>query len=172
MLSWCHPSPQFKLYLDRFSRFRAAHGRASLYFTTRRPFSRQNCPFSRGIWTPSNTWFLGLFEPITLTASRSVQPFLHSSPQSVPILCNGRPPSKLPFPMGTSEPNVTHGSLSQLEFITQMASLSVQPFLQCSRLWQTDRLTDRPRYSVCNNRPHLQYRYVRSTAMRPDSLIN
>jgi len=30
-----------------------------------------------------------------------------------------------------------------------------QAVLQGSRLWQTDRPTDRPRYSVCNNRPHL-----------------
>ena len=33
----------------------------------------------------------------------------------------------------------------------QTSSRSVQPFLQGSRL----RPTDRPRYSVCNNRPHL-----------------
>ena len=34
----------------------------------------------------------------------------------------------------------------------------------------TDRLTDtdRPRYSVCNNRPHARI-YVRSTAMRPQN---
>jgi len=98
------------------------------------PFLPSELPLLTGIWTPSNTRFLGLSEPITLTASRSVQPFLHSSPQTVPILCNGRPPSKLPLPMGASEPNLTHGSLSQLELITQMAFRSVQPFLQCSRL--------------------------------------
>jgi len=59
--------------------------------------------FHGGIWTPSNTWFLGL----------------------------------------------TRGS-------TQTAPRSVQPFLQGSLVWQTDRQTDRPRYSVGNNRPHLR----------------
>ena len=36
-------------------------------------------------------------------------------------------------------------------------------FLQGSLVWQTDRQTDRPRYFVGNNRPHIR----RSTAMRP-----
>jgi len=40
-------------------------------------------------------------ESTTQTANRSVQPFLHSLWQKVPILCNGRPfPPKLPLPMG------------------------------------------------------------------------
>ena len=38
-------------------RIAAAHGRYSLYFTGC-PFP-QNCPFPWGIWTSSNTWFLG-----------------------------------------------------------------------------------------------------------------
>jgi len=45
--------------LDQFSRFCTAHDRVSLYFTMGRPFPPQNCPFAWGIWTPSNTWFLG-----------------------------------------------------------------------------------------------------------------
>jgi len=43
-------------------------------------------------------------EPSTETASPSVQPFLHSSPQSYPILYNGPSPSKLPLPMGNLNP--------------------------------------------------------------------
>jgi len=43
-------------------------------------------------------------------------------------------------------------------------------FLQGSRSWQTKRQTDRPRYAVGNNRPHL--RTVRSTAMRPKKRAN
>jgi len=43
---------------------------------------------------------------------------------------------------------------------TQTGSRSVQPFLQGSLVWQTDRHkdrpTDRPRYSVGNNTPHLR----------------
>ena len=41
----------------------------------------------------------------------------------------------------TSEPLLIHGSLGPLESTTQTASWSVQPFLQGSRSWQTDRQT-------------------------------
>ena len=47
-------------------------------------------------------------------------------------------------------------------FSSQTTSRSVQPFSQGSGSWQTDRPTDRPWYSVCNNRPHLA-----SAAIRP-----
>jgi len=44
-------------------------------------------------------------ESTTQTANRSVQPFLHSSQQSVPILYNGRPFSpNFPFPRGMWTP--------------------------------------------------------------------
>jgi len=53
---------------------------------------------------PCNTCFLGPPESTSETASRSVQPFSHSSPQRVPILHNGPPlshqPSRLPIRMG------------------------------------------------------------------------
>ena len=132
----------------------------------------------------------GPFESRTQTANGSVQPFLQSSRQEVPILCNGRPyPPELPLPMGiwtpsntwflgpmpkghvdrfslfaqlTAEcpytlqwfahfslkialshggfgPHVIHGSLSPPESGTQMATWSFQPFLQGSLVWQTDR---------------------------------
>ena len=45
--------------------------------------------------------------------------------------------------------SITHSSLGSPE--SKTASRSVQPFLQGSLRWQTDR----PGYSVCNNRPHL-----------------
>jgi len=67
------------------------------------------------------------------------------------------PPSKLPIPMGDLGPHLIQGSLSPPQSSTQTASRSVQRFLQghyCDR--QTDRLTDRPRYLVVNNRPHLR----------------
>jgi len=64
-----------------------------------------------------------------------------------------------PFACGDLDPSLTHGSLGPPESTSQTASRSVQLFLQGSRLWQTNRLTDRqtdtPRYSVCNNTPHL-----------------
>jgi len=58
--------------------------------------------------------------------------------------------------MGGSEPHLIHGPSGPAKSSTQTASRSVQPFLQGSLLWQTDRPTDRPRYSVSNNRPHLR----------------
>jgi len=87
---------------------------------------------------------LGKSEPTIQMASRSVQPFSHRWPQSVPILYNGRPlppPSKLPLLMeGDLDPNLIHGSLGP-EFSIQTATWSVQPFLQGSVVWQTDRQT-------------------------------
>jgi len=88
-------------------------------------------------------------------AFRSTQPFLHSSQQHVPIFYDGLPlpPSKLPLPMGGSGLHIIHGPPQSS---IQMASRSVQPFLQGSVTdRQTDQRTDRPRSSICNNRPHL-----------------
>jgi len=48
-------------------------------------------------------------------------------------------PSKLPLPMGDLDPHLMHGSLGSPESSTQTASWSVQPFLQGSLVWQTDR---------------------------------
>jgi len=53
------------------------------------------------------------------------------------------------------------------ESTSQTASWSVQPFLQGSRSWQTDRQTDHVwRYFVCSNRPHQG-----SAAMWPKSHV-
>ena len=66
-------------------------------------------------------------------------------------------PRKLPFhALGSELPHLIHGSFVQPESTSQTASWPVQPLLQHSRSWETDRQkTDRPRYSVCSNRPHL-----------------
>ena len=53
--------------------------------------SPNNCPLGWGIWAASNACFLSQPESTTQTASRSVQPFLHSSRQSVSTLYNGPP---------------------------------------------------------------------------------
>ena len=82
---------------------------------------------------------------------------------SGPVL--GRPrfrPQSCPFTCGDLDPQVIHGSLVPPDSTSQTASRSVQPFLPGSRSCQTDRQTDKPRYSVCNNRPHLT-----NAAMRP-----
>jgi len=112
----------------------------------------QNCPFPLGDRIPHLTHdSLGQFEPISQTASRSVLLFLHRWPQHVPILYNGMflfP--QLSLLMGDLDPHLIHGSLGQSKSSTQTAFRSVQPFSQGSLVWQTDR----PRYSVGNNRPH------------------
>ena len=72
-----HTSPQHTRHLDRFSRFAQLTAEC-----------RQACPgmcytlkialWHLAIWTPSNTFFFGSPESTPQTASRSVQPFLHS----------------------------------------------------------------------------------------------
>ena len=64
------------------------------------------------------------------------------------------PPSKVLLPV---DPHLTHGSLGPpRQSISQTASRSVQPFLQRSRWLQTDTQTDRPRYAICSDSPHLE----------------
>ena len=89
-----------------------------------------------GIYTHCNTRSLDSPNSAYQTASRSVQPFLHSSRQRVAILQNGPPifllknaPSH-----GGSGPHLIHGSLGQPESSTETASRSVQPLLQGSLL--------------------------------------
>ena len=56
---------------------------------------------------------LGLPKFTTQMASRSVQLFLHSSRQKVPILYNGRPfPPKRPRPLGDLDLHLIHGSVA------------------------------------------------------------
>ena len=104
---------------------------------------------------------LGHSEPTIQKASQTVQPFSHRWLQSVPILYNGPPISpKLPLPMGDLDPHLIHASLGSPKSSTQIVTGMVQPFLQGSLVWQTDRRTDRPHYSVGNNRPHLNSTHV------------
>jgi len=68
-----------------------------------------------------------------------------NSPYTLQWIVRTFPPQNWSFAWGSG-----HGFLGPPESTTQTASRSVQPLLQGSRSWQTDR----PRYSVCNNRPH------------------
>jgi len=88
---------------------------------------------------------------------------LHRWQQSVPILCNGTPlpPSKLPLPIGYLDPHLIHGSLGPPESWTQMASRSMQAFLQSSLVWQTDRPTDHATWSVTIGHIYVQYIVLR-----------
>ena len=94
----------------------------------------------------SNTWFSGstwLSIPIGILIGSAV--FCTAETGRFLYLTMGHL-----FPMGDLDPHVIHGSLGPLEPTTQTASRLVRPFLQGSLLL----LTDRPRYSVGNNRPH------------------
>ena len=84
-------------------------------------------------------------EPITQTAAGSVEPFLHRSPQTVPVLYNRPPlPLKITALQGGSGPPSNTCFLGPPKSSTQTASRLFQPFLQCSVLTSvTDRQTDR-----------------------------
>jgi len=70
-------------------------------------------------------------------------------------------PFKITPTHGGPGPHLIHGSLGPTKSSTQTASRSVQPFLQDSLMWQTNRHTT----VLGNNRLHL----LRSTAMRPNN---
>jgi len=107
---------------------------------------------------PSKIRFLRPTGVIPKTVYRSVQLFLHSSQQKVPILYNGPPlsPSKLPpSHMGIWTPSNTRFRGPTTVHNPNGIS-NGSPVLQGLRSWQTD--------SVCNNRPH-----VGSTVMHPNN---
>jgi len=114
-------------------------GKESVYFTTGRP---KIVP-SHGDLDPYLIRdSLGAFEPTTQMASQSVQPFSHSSPQSVPVLYNGThlPLQNCPFPWAMWTPSNTW-FYGPTRVLNQTASQSVQPFLQGSVVWQINRQT-------------------------------
>jgi len=123
MLPSAHPSPQLKRHLDWFSRFCKAHGRVSSACRSM-SFPLQNCFFTRGSGSSSNTCFLCPPKSITQTASQSVQPFLHSSLQS--DIRRALSPQNCHFPWG-SGPRLTRGSLGPTDS-ESTASRSVSRF--------------------------------------------
>jgi len=66
------------------------------------------------------------------------------------------------FTCGDLNTHLTRGSLDQPESTSQMPCISIGSAAFAGRTVVTDRQTDRPRYSVCSNGPHLA-----SSAMRP-----
>ena len=108
------------------------------------------------VCTPPNTCFLGPTRVRPQTASRLVQPFFHSSPQSVPILYNGShlPPLKIP---------PSHKGVNSHLNMVPWAHQSPQPKRHLDRFSLfpgfasvTDRQTDIPCYSLYNSRLHLR----------------
>jgi len=95
---------------------------------------------------------LGPPESISQMAFLSVQPFLHSLQQKVPILYNGLhiSPSKLPMCMGISPFNTWFLGSTWVHIQYNM-SMSSAIFAGLTNV--TDRQTDQQtRYSICNNR--------------------
>jgi len=90
-------------------------------------------------------------ETTNQTASRSIQPFFAQNTVQYPYILQWDAPSsvKVAPSHGGSGPHLIHGSLGLLESTTQTASRSVQPFVQGSLVWQTDRPTDRGRGHIC-----------------------
>jgi len=78
-------------------------------------------------------------------------------------------PRKLPLPMGDLDPHLIHGSLDPPESVLNPNGISIGSAVIAGLTSVTDRPTDRPRYSVGNNRPHLPSKYV-VRAMRPCQL--
>ena len=107
------------------------HGRKSLYFTMGDPFPK-NCRFLRGFWTPGKTRFIG--------------PIGAHKPNGVSIGSAVFPQKTVDCPYTSQpdahSPHLIRAPLGPAKSSTQMASRSVQPFLQGSLVWQTDRQTD------------------------------
>jgi len=89
---------------------------------------------SRGnICTLTHTWFPGSSESAFQTASRSVQPFLHISPQSVPILCNGPP---FPLKIAPSQGRIDTVSQKRSHFERSVTLSSLNRFSQFLHCWK------------------------------------
>jgi len=132
VLPSAHQSEQPKQQIDWFSHFCTVHSTVS---------SGTLVPPGKYDWTCSS---FGPMESTTQTANRSLQPFLPSSRQKVPIPYNGHTfPQKLPLPMGIWIPCNTW-FLPKSESTTQTPSRSVQPFFhkqlnaECSYTLESD----------------------------------
>ena len=125
--------------------FLHSHGRNFPHLYNGRPFPK-NCPFPWGIWTPSNLWFdlgpVGTHNQKVVTIGYAV--FAQMTAACSNTLhwdCLAPSPQCCPFPWECSPPS-PHSSLGPPESSSQTASPWIQPFLQDSALWQTDRPTD------------------------------
>jgi len=146
------PSPNSKRYLNWYS---TQHSVPTLY-SAALPLP------AGGSWSPSSRWFLG---PIRAHNPHGISIGSAVFTQSVPILYNGPSllPSKFPLPIGWSAPPSNTWFPGPTRVLSPNGILIGSTVLQGSLVWQTDRPTDRPCYSVGNNRPHRIY--VHSTAM-------
>ena len=110
---------------------------------------------------------LGQPKSLTQTGSRSVQLFLHSSSQSVPILYNGPtlPPQNFPFPRGMDM--APHDSVGHLSPQPKWYLDQFSRFCRAHYCDKTDRPIDHANWSVTIGRI-----WVHSAAMWPDNNNN
>jgi len=160
MLPWAHPSPMTKTASQSVQPYCCtAHDRQSLYFIMGRPPQNKIAPFRRDL------------DPRLIMV-----PWAHPSPRPKRHLnrfcrfrnANGR--ASLYFIMGC--PFFPVIAASHVDIWTPSNAWFLEPtraespkllsrFIR-AQAQEYDRQTDRPRCSVCNNRPH-------STVMRPKS---
>jgi len=114
---WALLSPQPKQHLYRFSHFcRVAEHRIQSY-----------SPCCANVHPHVTHASLSRPESTTQTASRSVQPFLHSSRHN--LVGHVLSPKNCRFAWGDLDPHLTYGSLGPPKSKSQATSCSVQPFL-------------------------------------------
>jgi len=111
----------------------------------------------------SNKWFLGSTQLSIPNGISIGQPFMHSSLQMVPILCNESPSPKIALSMGRSEPPSNTWFPGPTRVLNPNGiSISLAVSAQLTSV--TDRLTDHTTRSVTVGRI-----YVCSTAMQPNT---
>ena len=124
VLPSAHRNPQPKWQIDRFSQFCTAHGRVSSGISFPLLIALSHAGSGPHLMHAS----LVPPESITQTASRSVQPFLHSLYQSVVGHVGHALLLKIAPSQGGSVPRLIRASLGPLGSASQTASWSVQPF--------------------------------------------
>ena len=107
---------------------------------------------------------LGPPESISQTTSRSVGSFCTANGRESLYFTMGRPfsPQNCPLRTGGSAPHLILGSLGPPE--SPQPKRHLDQFSRFCRVHDRDRPTDRPRYSICNNGPHLRSTVIRSEA--------
>jgi len=143
VLSSAHPTPQPKWQINQLQLFLHSSQQKVPIFYNGMPRFPKIAP-SCGVSGPHLIYAsLGQSDPTTQTASPSVQPLLHRYYRVYLYFTMGRPfPLKLPLPVGDLDhPHLICGSVGPPESSTQTASRWVEPFSQCSLIWQTNRLT-------------------------------
>jgi len=144
VLPSAHPSPQPKRQINRFSLICTANSRKSLYFTVGAPVPK-NCPFLWGLWSLIQHMIPSAhLSPIPNAISIGWAVFAQTTAESLYFTMGCHfPPQNCPFPWGmwSYGPHLIHGSLGPTKSLTQTVSRSLQPFLQGSLVWQTDRQT-------------------------------